>query len=570
MMERNGEETEPPPERLSAQSGPGPAPALVPLLAFVLGISTARLTAGLGSPLVALPMLVAGLTVLTPGVAGSPKARWRCLRGRLVLCLVPALVGFGWSAYRMPLPVQTGQAWRQLPPRAFNGELKVERIWRQPDTWDRVTGLARIQAPDTEWHGERVYAALKAPGPAQPAVGRTAVWSVRGVLEPLNDAALSGGNDFLESLRSRGVGWTLGRGDWRRESQAPARHEQWLQAARNRIKTALATGAQPADRAILRALILGDRTALSEAQAARFKNTGTLHFFAVSGLHVGLLAGALIGGFRLLGVPRPWQGWLMLPGCAVYVGLAGMTVSAQRAFLMLAAWVVADACLRQARPLPAWTLAAWCALLLDPHAIGEAGFLLSFGVVAALLVYGVPWAATLQAWLAYPWRWVPEPDRSLPVRGLLRIGRILTGAGAISLAAWLASSPIIMTAFERMTPWALVLNVPLVLLVGLALPLGLLGGFAATCGFPRVADAVWRLAEPLAGWMDGLTGVVTGWPAAVIPTPGLPEWFPWLAWLGLFAVPILLTRARTWPWPAARRVGAGLSASLLVLAAWLS
>jgi competence protein ComEC len=138
------------------------------------------------------------------------------------------------------------------------------------------------------------------------------------------------------------------------------------------------------DAALLNAMLFGDRTHLTQTLRTGFERTGTFHLFVVSGLHVALLAGAL---FRLLRRLRLAQGpavVLTITLATLYTLLTGFGVPSQRALLMTAVYLIARWLNRQIAPLQALAAAALLVLALDPRALFEASFQMTFLVIVAV------------------------------------------------------------------------------------------------------------------------------------------------------------------------------------------
>ena len=172
--------------------------------------------------------------------------------------------------------------------------------------------------------------------------------------------------------------------------------DRWRARLRGRVLTAL-DGA--AHQGIVVALATGAQDTVSDADWALLRATGTSHLVAISGLHIGFVAGlaALLSGglwrrLRWRGLPAPLivsAQKAAAAGAAVfaafYAALAGFNVPAQRSMWMLC--FVALAVLSGRRPASslvlAWALAL--VLLADPWAVTAAGFWLSFCAVAAIL-----------------------------------------------------------------------------------------------------------------------------------------------------------------------------------------
>ena len=158
----------------------------------------------------------------------------------------------------------------------------------------------------------------------------------------------------------------------------------------------------PRSAGVLAALVVGDQSAIDHSDWTLFRSTGVAHLMSISGLHVTLfawLATALLGWlWRRLG--RAWPrallvlpvpvaaGWGGLALAAAYALFSGWGVPAQRTVLMLAV-VVALRLSARRWPWPAvWTLVMAVVLLLDPWALMQPGFWLSFVAVGILFASG--------------------------------------------------------------------------------------------------------------------------------------------------------------------------------------
>ncbi len=150
--------------------------------------------------------------------------------------------------------------------------------------------------------------------------------------------------------------------------------------------------------ALIGALLLGDKTGLDAENQALLQRTGTAHLLAISGLHVGMVAGCffMLGGLigRLLGLTgwRYAQNPLLLAGVAALLAAAGYTLvsgaplSAQRALIMTAVGILALLSRRRISADLAYALALAAVLLLQPLAVLNAGFWLSFVAVGVLIL----------------------------------------------------------------------------------------------------------------------------------------------------------------------------------------
>lgn len=145
-------------------------------------------------------------------------------------------------------------------------------------------------------------------------------------------------------------------------------------------------------RGIIEALSLGAREHISQEQWQTLRATGTSHLVAISGLHIGLIAGLLFGLVRWLALCSPLRreatklaAVVAMLGAIAYAGLAGWALPTQRALIMAAVFFVAVGLERRTSASRALAWAALGVLLWHPSGVLAAGFWLSFGAVAWLI-----------------------------------------------------------------------------------------------------------------------------------------------------------------------------------------
>lgn len=313
-------------------------------------------------------------------------------------------------------------------------------------------------------------------------------------------------------------------------------------------------------RAVLPALVLDERSLLGAAQWRVLGNTGTAHLVAISGLHVALVWAAV---FVLVMVctrrRRALLRFRALPVLAAlvvaagYAALAGMPLPAARATLMLT--VVSLLVLRDGAA-PPWRVllaATVVVLVVDPLAVHAAGFWLSHGAVAALLL------------LADLHRRRPKRTRPAPWSGvgLARAGGVAV-RGQTLLSVLIA--PMLIGLFGSSSISTVLANLPAIPLVNLlVLPLALLG-FALAPWLPVLADPCLDAAVALLAllwqflvWLDALPAVApltaygvsaTGVLVLAMAVTGLLLVQSWLLRLALLALLVL-----AWPLPSPLRQG---------------
>jgi ComEC/Rec2-related protein len=232
-----------------------------------------------------------------------------------------------------------------------------------------------------------------------------------------------------------------------------------LYHARARLAAALAEDMRdPEEGNILQAMALGYRRRLPDEVREDFVRSSTIHVFAISGLHVGIVA--LIGAWLLatLGVPTRVRGVVLILGVGVYVLMCGAAASAVRAWLMLACWWGARLLRRPRVPLNAIAAAALLSLLWQPLALLQTGFLFSFTVVTVLVV-GWPLVTDRMRVLGERIWWLPPGLRQHRLgRWRMRPVWLL----ATSCLAWLGSAGMVAFVNGLLVPAGVLLNIGVV------------------------------------------------------------------------------------------------------------
>ncbi len=246
----------------------------------------------------------------------------------------------------------------------------------------------------------------------------------------------------------------------------------FLDVTRTRIR-AFIDGWLPPDLAgLYRSLLLGERYALSADLRELLYNAGIGHLLAISGLHLGLVAGFafLVCHFVLVRIPAVAGRWGARPVAALaafsfallYGLLTGMALPALRATLMLAVLTLALVVQREKDLVNSLLLAAFLILSIYPEALFSASFQLSFiGVAALIFILSV---------LPVPRLLLPQDDKKLR-----RLGRRFYQFICGSLIISLYTAPVVLYHFHRFTTLGIPANLIAVPVVGfLVLPAGLL------------------------------------------------------------------------------------------------
>lgn len=337
---------------------------------------------------------------------------------------------------------------------------------------------------------------------------------------------------------------------------------------RESARRVLEAGFEPAqgpDRALLAALVFGDREPALRGVQDDFVRSGTTHLLASNGARVAMLAGLVYLLLRLVRVPPKWS-VLVVTACVAGFGLLTMPVSqAVRPVLVCAAVGIGLAGRRPVDALQLLAIAAVAVLLTQPLDLYGAGFQFSFLIVLGLLIFTRPvlrFVATFDdADLRLAKSFAPQ---SAWQRRRDWVRRRLVQVAVVNGIAWLIVIPLAAYHFEQLNPW----TIPFGLMLA---PLAML---ALGAGFAKIA--LTALCPPLAHGWAGASGAAAELLRVAVHTlaraPGADLPFPqpsvWLILLfyGLMCLPLL-----AWPWRGARwcaRSAPALGCAAFMLLPW--
>ncbi len=434
------------------------------------------------------------------------------LTGLFVVCFALAVVALAWERARRWLlwPLLVFMGWTALTTRtAILSPVDLRLLFGDQaalaDVRGRLDGTpsprVRVRGEDEEWHTLAIVRVDKVRRREnwEPAFGEVAVTTpgvlpaayfdgqaveITGVIAPPNRALAEGLFNYRAYLGWQGVYHLLRvktTNDWRLgpEGSALAR-PPWADRFLTWAQALLAGGLPMEDEPLrlLWGMTLGWKTALTDEVSEPFMRTGTMHIFAISGLHIALIAGILVALLRVLQTPRGLCGWVVVPLIWFYTAATGWQPSAIRSTIMMTIVIAGWALRRPGDLVNSLAASAFLILVWEPRQLFQASFQLSFFVVLSIALLMPPLEKLtdhllepdpfLPAQLVPRWRrWLAEPLRGLSL------------SFATSLAAGLGSLPIIAWYFHLVTPVSLLANMVIVPLSGLAL-MSNLGGLA--CG----------------------------------------------------------------------------------------
>ena len=272
------------------------------------------------------------------------------------------------------------------------------------------------------------------------------------------------------------------------------------------------------------AVTTGGRSGVGQATLENLRASNLAHLLAISGLHMGLLAGFVFGAVRLVlaAVPVLALRWPVrklaavaaITAAAGYLALSGGNVATERASVMTAVVLGAVIADRRAFSLRAVALAAMVVLMIRPESLLGPGFQMSFAATTALIaVFG----ALRDRGIRLGPRWLAP--------GL--------GVAVSSLVAGLATAPVAAAHFNTMAHFGLPANLLAVPVMGLVvIPAAVLAALLAPFGLEMPGVQAMGLGLR---WILGVADWAAGLPGArgYVPSPG-----PWV--LPVFALGMLV------------------------------
>ncbi|MBL8579630.1 MAG: ComEC/Rec2 family competence protein [Mesorhizobium sp.] len=423
-------------------------------------------------------------------------------RPALQMALIAALLCF------LGVLLAKAETWR-AGTKMLGGEITTQLTGRVAEIERMANGRVRLtidvvatERPVLRYAPERVRVSARRI-PDDVTVGETVVGLVR--LMPPSGPVRPGSYDFsLESYFDGigGSGFFL-RGPERASAPGPAPPLAMFRAAVERTRLAIAERISShiggAEGEIAAALVVGVRAGIPEDVNEALRRSGIYHVISISGLHMALVAGTIMGlmragfalfpGFSSRHPVKNYAAALALVGLCGYLFISGAEVAAQRSFIMLAVMLVAVLFDRAALTLRNLAISAIIVIVVSPHEVIGPSFQMSFAATAALVGAYAAWSD----WRSNcPSR--PGGERSLPHRAAryclaaivgLAVTSIVAGGATAIYAAWHFQQMPSLGLFTNLTamPIVSVVVMPFAVLGSLAMPFGLDGPFFQIMGF---------------------------------------------------------------------------------------
>ena len=377
--------------------------------------------------------------------------------------------------------------------------------------------------------------------------------SVLAVLRPPPPPSMPGAFDFQRHAFFQGLGaYGFVIGDIAIISHPPATLEARLIRQIETVRLGITKqvhGLQNSDSgAVAAALLTGHRSYISEEVLQNMRHAGIAHLLAISGLHIGLVAGIVFGFVRLILAVLPAIGLrldgkkaaalLAIPAAFTYAVLAGLTVPTERAFLMsglMLAGVLID---RRALSMRSVCWAAIVILLVRPESLVGPGFQMSFAAVTALIAaYG---------WLSQ--RRLASRHRLKDSSIFSHFSRYLCSVLVTTLVASAATAPFAVYHFQHVAAFGLIANAIAVPLAAFwVMPAGIATLLAMPFGWE--SGPLWMMCRGI-DWILASAGLVAGLPGAAADIAAPPGWSLGLTTLAGLWLCLWQTRWRFYAVPA--------------------
>ena len=391
-----------------------------------------------------------GLSYLSKGNPRRSQIAWALLLGALCACGVFRLK----VVLTSPIPLDFYD--QQVH---FSGKMTYQP--ERGEQWEAgyANGTLRlIEAPDLTGEA-KLLIRFREPIPLRYGDGI----ELQGVLRLPNEQRNPGGFDYRSYLARRGVFGILypNRGQeivLTDRSGLPIL--RWTETLRRRVEIVIdeAYAENRVHAQVLKGMLLGLRNELSPDILDAFRNSGSIHILAVSGLHVGLIATVCFFGFSLLRLPRKATDLLTIAAVVLYACLVGFRPSVFRASLMAVIFLISRIIERDRDLFNLLAFAALVLLLINPAQLWDIGFQLSFAAVASIVYLMPKWEGFIARIIGVD-RTDPPPDqdstislRSVWMRG---VWWLAMGLG-VTLSAQVGTALIGVWHFHRLYPIGLV------------------------------------------------------------------------------------------------------------------
>ena len=297
---------------------------------------------------------------------------------------------------------------------------------------------------------------------------------VKGKIKTFSQPSNEGGYDEKAYYQSQKIGFRIRAKKADAVYGRPDAFREWLWSAKQKMKMSYQKAMPKADAGVLAAMVLGDKSLMDKERKDMYQKAGISHFYSISGLHISLLGMALYHFVKKRGLPYLFSCGAASVWILGYGEMVGFGISASRAIGMFLIMMYAKYRGRSYDTVTALALMAAICAGENPKILHQAGFWLSFGAVA-----GVVMAKQLLSDRADEKK---ESEKH-------RIWDKLCEALLVSSCIQLMTLPVMCQFFYEISVYTMLINLLVLPCMGLLLGMGVLGG-AAGCFFPLAAKLI--------------------------------------------------------------------------------
>lgn len=433
----------------------------------------------------AFPQLIAGSLVLAVIALLSPSRLGVHLAAMATLCFVLGILAGKIETWRMPGDMLGAQVSTRVTGRVISVEPMASGRTRL--TLDVIA----TERPKLRYQPQRVRLSALAM-PAEIRAGSIVSGYAR--LMPPAGPVRPGGYDFSFESYFDGIGATgffMGKPKLAPQGEGTpplvTRLSVAVETARETIADRIRASIGGPEGEIAAALIVGVRAGIPNSVNEAMRRTGIYHIISISGLHMAMVAGAMMlllrGAFALFpdfSARRPvkkYAAFLALCSIAAYLAISGVVVAAERSFIMLAVMLIAVLFDRAALSMRNLAISAVIVILTAPHEVVGPSFQMSFAATAALIGAYAAWSERRSATPA-----TPPPVRSfvgfLAHKSLIAVSAM----AATSIVAGLATALFAVWHFQRVSPLSLFANLAVMPVVTFIMFAAIFSAFAMPFG----------------------------------------------------------------------------------------
>lgn len=347
--------------------------------------------------------------------------------------------------------------------------------------------------------------------------------TVYGIIKPPPSSRIYGLYDYREDLKNKGIFYML-------IVDSPSDVEAVVASRSNSLKErfvewtdkTLRYGlpAELSDTDLRTAMLFGFKTKISDEKQKNFMRSGTMHLFAVSGIHVGIISGAILVFLMSFNLSRQVCGIITLPMLWFFTAVTGWQASAIRAAVMVTILIGSWILNRPSNLLNSLYAAAIVILLWEPSQLFQTGFQLSFSVVLTLAlaipVFNKSMQEILKTDPLLPYQLIPRYKKLL-----INSARYFGSAFITSMAAFIGSMPLIAKYFNIISPISIFANLIVVPLGSLCL-VSTMASMVSGIFYLPLAEifnwAGWMLSRCMIELTDRFSNAGFGWFYVKTPT----------------------------------------------------